>query len=175
MVIRRDNGEEVDYPDSQTLLESGDRLLLVGEPAELAALDELARGERTLPGVGSSCQWLTIPLESPVIGQTLATLDIRRQFDTQVQAIRRQGQFIRFPAGDVDLQAGDRLLLCGSYKALSHVEQLVASPLPQLSIPLLPEATIPDMLLNRLTTEPSPAATLTTEVNGCSLNNGSPR
>ena len=30
MAIRRANGEEIDYPNNQTILEAGDRLLVVG-------------------------------------------------------------------------------------------------------------------------------------------------
>jgi CPA2 family monovalent cation:H+ antiporter-2 len=128
MAIRRSHGQEINYPNPQTMLESGDRLLLVGEPAELKAIDELARGERAVPSANSSCQWLTIPAHSSVVGQTLSELDIRRRYGPQIQAIRRQEQFIRFPNGDVDLRVGDRLLLCGNYQTLCAVEQLIASP-----------------------------------------------
>ncbi len=61
MAIRRADGEELDYPDGKTVLEVGDRLLIVGEPSELAAFDELAKvqppfPQRMLHANGCLCQ-----------------------------------------------------------------------------------------------------------------------
>lgn len=121
MAIRRAGGEEVDYPDSSTTLEEGDRCLVVGEAEELAAFDELAKGEAAVPREGSSCQWLMVPNTSPIVGQTLAELDMYRQFAVRVQAIRREGKFIGLPEGTTDIQADDRLLLCGNQNDLSQI------------------------------------------------------
>ncbi|WNZ24015.1 sodium:calcium exchanger [Leptolyngbya sp. NK1-12] len=126
MAIERQSGEEIDYPDTQTQLEEGDRLLVVGEPDELAAFSELAKGEAAVPGENASCQWLLVPDDSPVVGKTLAELHIRRQFGVLVQAIRREGKFISFPRGSSDLQAGDRLLLCGNFHALNQASRWIA-------------------------------------------------
>lgn len=126
MAIQRATGEEVDYPDAQTKLEEGDRLLIVGEVDELVAFSELAKGAAAIPGENASCQWLLVPDDSHVIGKVLADLHIRRQFGVLVQAIRREGKFISFPNGASDLQAGDRLLLCGNYHALNQVSRWIA-------------------------------------------------
>ncbi|MBD3882453.1 cation:proton antiporter [Phormidium tenue FACHB-886] len=126
--------EEIDYPDAQTLLETGDRLLVVGEPSELSAFRELAKGAAAVPGESASCQWLLVPDDSPVVNKTLQELHIRRQFGVLVQAIRREGKFIRFPDGRSDLQAGDRLLLCGGFHALEQASQWLAPSTPQSSL-----------------------------------------
>jgi CPA2 family monovalent cation:H+ antiporter-2 len=123
MAIRREKGEEIDYPDAQTELKAGDRLLVVGEADELGAFSELAKGEAAIPTENASCQWLLLPNDSPFIGKTLAELHIRRQFGVLVQAIRREGKFIRFPNGGSDLQAGDRLLLCGNFHSLNQASR----------------------------------------------------
>lgn len=136
MAIQRLHGEELDYPDVRTLLEVGDRLLVVGEPNELAAFDGLAKGEAAIPANNASCQWLLVPGNSPVIGKTLAELHIRRQFGVLVQAIRREGKFISFPDGDSDLQAGDRLLLCGSVYSLNKASEWVVPSNSGASLPL---------------------------------------
>jgi len=136
MAIQRANGEEVDYPTAKTILEPGDRLLLVGESEELAALEELAKGVATVPEENNPCHWLIVPNDSPVINQTLAELDIRRIYGVQVQAIRRDGKFIRFPDGSMNLQAGDQLLLCGAYPALNQLQQLLSST--NKAIPFVP-------------------------------------
>jgi monovalent cation:H+ antiporter-2, CPA2 family len=138
MAIDRGEGREVDYPNGQTRLEEGDRLLVVGESNELAAFQELAKGEAAIPVESASCQWLLVPEDSHVVGKTLEELHIRRQFGVLIQAIRREGKFIRFPEGKSDLQAGDRLLLCGSFHALNQASSwIVPEPAP-IAQPLLP-------------------------------------
>jgi CPA2 family monovalent cation:H+ antiporter-2 len=126
MAIRRASGEEVDYPDATTRLEKGDRLLVVGSGEELAALEEFALGKATVPGDNSACQWVIVNADCPMLGKTLADLKIRQQFGVQVQSMRRDGKFIRFPNGKMELQAQDQLLLCGSLTSLNHLEQLFA-------------------------------------------------
>lgn len=126
MAIRRASGEEVDYPNAETVLQKGDRLLLVGEAKELAALQELAKGEAYVPEANAACHWLNMSADSPFINQTLAELDIRHGYGIQVQAIRRDGRLIRFPDESTKLQAGDRLLLCGNYSALNQLQPMLA-------------------------------------------------
>ncbi|MBD1871181.1 cation:proton antiporter [Cyanobacteria bacterium FACHB-471] len=137
MAIRRAEGEELDYPDSQTALKPGDRLLVVGESDELGAFDELAKGEMPVPTKALSCQWVMLSANSPIAGKTLSDLNLSREYEVQVQAIRREGKFLRFPDGSADLQAGDRLLLCGTVTSLMRVQQVISSqmPLPNLQIP----------------------------------------
>jgi CPA2 family monovalent cation:H+ antiporter-2 len=139
LAIRRTSGDEMDYPDAKTLLEKGDRLLVVGQPDELAAFDELAKGEAAVPTENASCQWLLVPESSPAVGKTLAELHIRRQFGVLVQAIRREGKFIHFPNGRSDVQAGDRLLLCGGFYSLNQASRWmvpIPKPAPVVQIPI---------------------------------------
>lgn len=129
MAIRRSSGEEMDYPNNQTLLEAGDELLIVGEPDELAGFDDLAKGEVAVPNENASCQWLLVPENSSIVGKTLEELDLRREFGILVQAIRRKEKFIRFPSGENDIQAGDLLLLCGSFYSLNQTSKSIAPPI----------------------------------------------
>jgi monovalent cation:H+ antiporter-2, CPA2 family len=140
MAIERATGEKLDYPEAHTKLLAGDRLLVVGETDELLAFSELVEGKAVIPGGNTSCQWLLVPNDSLVVGKTLADLHIRRQFGVLVQAIRREGKFINFPHGASDLQAGDRLLLCGNFRALEQASRWIApSEQPSiLAIPLAP-------------------------------------
>ncbi|MBI4783623.1 MAG: cation:proton antiporter [Oscillatoriophycideae cyanobacterium NC_groundwater_1537_Pr4_S-0.65um_50_18] len=140
MAIQRSAGEEIDYPDTQVMLEENDRLLVVGEPDELVAFSELAKGGTAIPSENASCQWLLVPETSVVVGKVLSELHIRRQFGVLIQAIRREGKFIRFPNGQSDLQAGDRLLLCGSFHSIEQASYWIApassEPQSLLQIPL---------------------------------------
>jgi monovalent cation:H+ antiporter-2, CPA2 family len=138
MAIRRSRGDEVDYPDAQTILTEGDRLLVVGAAEELAAFDDLAKGEAVLPSLNDPCQWIIVPSDSPYVGKKLATLDIRRQYGVLVRAIRRDGKFIRLPGEDLELLAGDRILLCGGFYTLNQIQQILAPetppPVPLVSV-----------------------------------------
>ncbi len=136
MAIRRAGGAELDYPDATTTLEQGDRLLIVGESNELAAFDELAKGEAAVPAENASCQWIQVLEDSTIVCKTLAELDWRRQYKIQIQAIRRENKFLRFPADDVDVQAGDRLLLCGSFYALNQATTSISSKLELSILPI---------------------------------------
>lgn len=138
MAIRRANEEEIDYPDHQTLLEVGDRLLVVGADEEIAALEELAKGKVAVPGENSACQWITVNANSPVLGKTLADLDIHQKTGVHLQAMRRDGKFIRYPDGNTELRDGDQVLLCGNLTNLNQLQPLFAtvSEVP-LSIPVV--------------------------------------
>jgi CPA2 family monovalent cation:H+ antiporter-2 len=125
MAIRRSSGEEIDYPNGETLLLEGDRLLLVGTPAEINSFSQLASGEIAVESESRSCQWLRVPLGSPMAGETLAKLDLRRKYQIQVFAIRREGHFIQFPHGDMAIQSEDLLLLCGRLADLKQIQDQI--------------------------------------------------
>lgn len=89
-------------------------------------MEELAKGEATVPEANAACHWVMVSADSSVVSHTLAELDIRRRYGVQVQAIRRDGRFVRFPDGSIALKAGDQLLLCGGYSAIHLLQQLLA-------------------------------------------------
>ncbi|MGG6294509.1 cation:proton antiporter [Leptolyngbya sp. AN02str] len=121
MAIRRADGEELDYPASETVMQKGDRVLVVGDSDELAAFKDLVKGEVPVPTEDLSCQWLALPSDCPVNDKTLAELNLSQDYRVQVQAIRREGEFLRFPNGSVDIRCGDRLLLCGTSEDLNRL------------------------------------------------------
>ena len=126
MAIRRAAGEEIDYPHASTELSEGDRLLVVGSNGEMAAMEEFALGRAAVPRENRACQWVLVSADSPVVAKTLADLDIRNQYGVQVQAIRRNGKFIRLPNDTTNLQVRDLVLLCGSLPSLNQIQQLIA-------------------------------------------------
>lgn len=134
MAIRRVGGTEIDYPDSLMTLEQGDRLLIVGEADEVAAFDQLAKGEAAVPSTNSSCQWLQVPPDSPLIGKRLAALELQQRYKVTIQTIRRDGKLIRFPEAEAEIQSGDRLLLCGGFHALIQAQESLS---PRSEIPLI--------------------------------------
>ena len=141
IAIRRSGGEEIPYPDAQTILEDGDRLLVVGTSEEQAAFNELAKGKAAVPDENMLCHWIMLPAHSPMVNQILSSLGIRHRYGVQVQAIRRDGKFFWFPDGSMNLQAGDQLLLCGGYPALNQLEQLLAPTNQSKASPSVPVVT----------------------------------
>ena len=127
MAIRRANEAEIDYPNAQTKLEAGDRLLVVGASEELAALEEFAQGKVAVPSAENSCQWVTVNGDSAILGRTLTDLDIHQKSGVQIQAMRRDGKFIRSPDEDTDFRVGDQVLLCGNLPSLNQLQVLFAS------------------------------------------------
>jgi monovalent cation:H+ antiporter-2, CPA2 family len=137
MAIRRSNGKEIDYPDGKTQLEEGDKLLVVGADGEIAALNEFAQGKVAVPGDNRACQWVTISQNCPVLGKTIADLDIHQKFCVEIQSMRREGRFIRLPGNNTDLQNHDQLLLCGSLKAIEELRDFLAPALVPLGMPIM--------------------------------------
>ncbi len=136
MAIRRAGGAELDYPNAVTTLEQGDRLLIVGESNELGAFYELAKGEAAVPAPNASCQWIQVFEDSAIVSKTLSEIDWRRQYGIQIQAIRRENKFLRFPDETVEVQAGDRLLLCGSFHSLSQATTSISPKLERSVLPI---------------------------------------
>ncbi|NET00517.1 MAG: sodium:calcium exchanger [Sphaerospermopsis sp. SIO1G1] len=136
MAIRRRDGSEIDYPDHQVKLETGDRLLVVGATEELAALVEFANGKTAVPEQNSACQWMRVQAKCPMLGKKLADLG-NHDYGVKVQAIRRDGKFSRFPDGKIELKPGDQVLLCGDFSQLIKLQQqfTAACGLP-LAIPM---------------------------------------
>lgn len=126
MTVKRANGETIDYPDSQVVINPGDSFLLVGKPDEIAALSRLARGEVNLPQDNSSSAWLSVPKNSLMADQKIGDLNVIKEFGISVQAIRRKGKYIPFPDIASKIQARDQLLIFGSLESLTQVNQWIA-------------------------------------------------
>ncbi|WP_287128785.1 cation:proton antiporter [Candidatus Cyanaurora vandensis] len=119
MAIERGD-QTLRYPTAQTQVLAGDRLLVVGSPAERVSFQELLR----TPARAGLSDWITLKETSSLIGQTLMQTDLRRRYNVVVQAIRRQGQLLNAPGGDLALAVDDCLLLRGEPEAIDQVEAL---------------------------------------------------
>jgi voltage-gated potassium channel len=70
---------------------------------------------------------LVLPGDSPCVGRTLDTLDIRRATGATVLAILRDGNPVASPPGDFALAAGDRLLALGTGDQLRRLEKMITA------------------------------------------------
>ena len=80
----------------------------------------LRRGNDTL-----AIEDLAMPADSPCVGQTLDTLNIRRATGATVLAILRDGNPMVSPPGDLALAAADHLLALGTGDQLRRLEKLI--------------------------------------------------
>ena len=73
---------------------------------------------------------LAMGQDSPSLGQTLDSLNIRRATGATVLVVIRDGNLVVSPPGDLALAAGDRLLALGTGDQLRRLEKLIAAASP---------------------------------------------
>lgn len=104
-------------PDPDTLVRSGDVLLVEGELEELRELLELQgiEVEESPPALSVSdhaeAAVVTLPGGSDLAGRSLAEIDFRRRFGAVVAQIQRDGEVLLEDLARVPLREGDRLLV----------------------------------------------------------------
>jgi di/tricarboxylate transporter len=124
----RDN-EHRYVPGAHWQLSEGDVLVLRGDPAALQSLVEPTRLE--LLGAERIAQSrprskeddveaveAVISAHSPIIGQTLESLHLRRNYEVNLLAISRVGQFVSDRLREVRFQFGDVVVLQGRHSQL---------------------------------------------------------
>ncbi|MCW8124981.1 SLC13 family permease [Microbulbifer halophilus] len=96
------------------VVRSGDKLIFSGDVRDLGRLQEIdglrlfALEDETLD---LNLTEVVIAPSSSIIGQTLKSCNFRTRFDAAVVAIRRGGEKLSGKLGDMELHAGDSLLL----------------------------------------------------------------
>lgn len=110
-------GHTIISPDPTQILYSGDRLLLLGTPAQLAAaregLEQVKAVEELADFEDARLETVIVPA-GPRVGLSLAELAILRQTGVLVAGIQRGGEKIVNPVGGDRLNEGDELLILGS-------------------------------------------------------------
>lgn len=105
-------------PAATVVIYPQDKLLLLGAAEQLAAAREWLAGGAPLPPDDADLddihfETITVPDDSPHLGQTLMHLGIAGQLGVQITGIRRAGrEHINPPAAET-LQAGDEVLTLG--------------------------------------------------------------
>jgi di/tricarboxylate transporter len=137
-VIGISRSEKVRFaPSSQTLLQAGDELLVLGRTDWLQELiagqtlaletnghdSELKLAVRDLVSPYISLLEIVVPSESSLEEQSLAQIDFRKQYNANVLAIRRGERTIRTNFQDLPLAAGDRLLLQASRQQIAKLQR----------------------------------------------------
>lgn len=69
---------------------------------------------------------LAVPADSPVLGKTLGALELETQTGVRVIAMRRGKRWIYDPNQNVELQAGDSLVVRGQREGAEHFKRYMA-------------------------------------------------
>ena len=129
--VLRENRLILTTPSRETTLRPGDRLLVVGPPARLDALQDLGEVKVTaaapgdLEGRDMALVEASVAPRSHCVGKTLRQLDFRDRYGMVVLSIWRQGEPIQGNLADIPLRLGDALLLQGRPR---RIEQLTKDP-----------------------------------------------
>jgi CPA2 family monovalent cation:H+ antiporter-2 len=94
-----------------------------------AAATELTDVRQLLPGLGEPVA-IAVEDNDRAVGRTLAALDLRSRTGAVVLAITRAGQPILLPTGHETIQAGDRLAVAGTKKAVRAAAELLRTGNP---------------------------------------------
>ena len=69
--------------------------------------------------------------DSPAIGRTLASLNLRGRTGATILAVRREGHDILLPSGGEVLEAGDVVILAGAHEAIADARKQLSAPAPK--------------------------------------------
>lgn len=134
------SGVMVGNPTGDMILYPRDKVLLLGDPKQVAAGKEFLHHASGVPVVSTfdevRMEAIELPLGSELHGQTLAEVALSRHYGLQVAGIRRAGMRIPNPHGEEKLFVGDELLVLGSPDQISAFKASLrneggARPYPQ--------------------------------------------
>lgn len=122
--ILKESGIPV-VPRANTVLQTGDRVLIEGNKSNLITLREKNTVEFTGEFDADSDMTKNLSLAevillpgSPLIGRTLRGVNFRERYGLQVLGINRKGETIRRRISQTRLQVGDQLLLQGNAETI---------------------------------------------------------
>ena len=112
-------------PGGDSRLFPGDTIGVIGTDEQISAILPVIESEGTHNDASAGTELTDFRLtsvvltdRSPLIGKTLATADVRRNYQTHVVTLQRDGIFVDRPA-DLPLRPGDRLWIVGTPRTAS--------------------------------------------------------
>jgi CPA2 family monovalent cation:H+ antiporter-2 len=107
-------------------VQAGAQMLTQALSHHVTESQEVLMGQvsQMVPGIGAP-QSVPIGAESPAIGKTLGELNIRSQTGASVIAIMRNQERFLMPSGKESVQAGDILVLVGTFQAIRQGKELL--------------------------------------------------
>ena len=138
--------EEVNVPPSETVLQNGDRILVVTNEKDVPALTVLFGEQEKTDWNKADIDWNKIDsnlisqrimITRPEInGRKLGSLNLRKNYGVNTTRIYRSGlQFLARPG--LRLQMGDRITVVGEEKAVRKVREMMGNAVKSLGEPNL--------------------------------------
>lgn len=128
--IRHNAGGETELVNSETVLHTGDKILVVSSPIDIEAIIVFFGKEISMEWEQLNKELISrrILITKPELnGKTLAQLKIRNNFDASITRVNRSGvDLVASP--QLQLQLGDRVTIVGSELAVAHTEKYSVTP-----------------------------------------------
>lgn len=139
------NGE-VSIPTSATVLEKGDRLLVVSSETDIASLHVIFGEQDKRDWNSGDIDWNAVDRQlvsqsfivtrRQLNGKTLGSLRLRNLYGVNISRVFRSGMPL-LASPDLRLQLGDRIIVVGEQKALDKIEPLIGNAVTVLDEPNL--------------------------------------
>ena len=137
--IRHNTGGETELVNSETVLHTGDKILVVSSPIDIEAIIVFFGKEISMEWEQLNKELISrrILITKPELnGKTLAQLKIRNNFDASITRVNRSGvDLVASP--QLQLQLGDRVTIVGSELAVAHTEKILGNSMKRLNHPNL--------------------------------------
>ncbi|MBL9214070.1 MAG: cation:proton antiporter [Opitutaceae bacterium] len=125
-------GVMVGNPTADMILYPRDKVLLLGDQAQVAAAKEFLQRVSGAPTSSNfdevRMESVELPLGTLLHGRTLSELALSRNYGLQVAGINRGGARILNPGGDVKLFTGDKVLVLGSPDQIATFKAGIRGP-----------------------------------------------
>jgi di/tricarboxylate transporter len=128
IVALRRGQQPIHMPSAYETFQADDTLVVEAAPEDLQELVELYKLELVGSGIEESLEFKDMSIveaivtpNSPIVGRSPSTLNLRRRYGVNLLAVARQGERVRQRLSKLRFQAGDVLLLQTHTDALADV------------------------------------------------------
>lgn len=137
VVSRMKRDENYFIPQSETLLQYGDILLVVASKADTESIIAIMGEELEMNWKESEKHLVSrriVITRNEINGKTLGSLRLRSNFGVNITRVNRSGIDL-LGATNLVLQVGDRVMVVGELEAIEKVEKLLGNALKKLNEP----------------------------------------
>lgn len=131
------NGERVFIPHADTVLHTGDIILVVTSDADALNLETLLGERITYEWKDDERDLVSrriVVTQRAVNGKTIGDLHLRSGYNVNITRINRAGVNL-LARPDLVLQAGDRVMVVGPLEGIQHAEHILGNTLKKLNEP----------------------------------------
>ncbi|MBP5318975.1 MAG: putative transporter [Paludibacteraceae bacterium] len=139
VVSRMYSNDEFVIPSAQTLIQTGDTLLIIASLADVRAIEAIIGEPAEMEWKEDESKMVSrriVITQNRINGRTLGSLRMRSDFGVNITRVNRSGiDLLATP--NLVLQVGDRVMVVGPIDAIRKAEQLLGNTLKRLNEPHL--------------------------------------